>query len=62
MKPSEEIYYTEIGVDLFKVLVIDLLARTYKILEQKEANIDKDAIFVSPDTLEAMILGFKQLY
>ena len=37
MKPSEEIYFTEVGFDKFEVVTIDVLEETYSISYSKES-------------------------
>ena len=57
LKPYEEIYFTEVGLNQFKNVSIDVKKETYKITVLKEEELDKDAIVMNPNTLEALLAG-----
>ena len=57
LKPYEEIYFTEVGLNQFKNVSIDVKKETYKITVLKEEELDKDAIVMNPNTLEALLTG-----
>ena len=57
LKPYEEIYFTEVGLNQFKNVSIDVKKETYKITVFKEEELDKDAIVMNPNTLEALLAG-----
>ena len=56
LKPYEEIYFTEVGLNQFKNVSIDVKKETYKITVLKEEEIDNDAVVMNPNTLEALII------
>jgi len=57
LKPYEEIYFTEVGLNQFKNVSIDVKKETYIITVLKEEELDKDAIVMNPNTLEALLAG-----
>lgn len=57
LKPYEEIYFTEVGLNQFKNVSIDVKKETYKITVLKEEELDKDAVVMNPNTLEALLAG-----
>ena len=57
LKPYEEIYFTEVGLNQFKNVSIDVKKETYKIAVLKEEELDNDAVVMNPNTLEALLAG-----
>ncbi len=57
LKPYEEIYFTEVGLNQFKNVSIDVKKETYKITVLKEEELDKDAVAMNPNILEALLAG-----
>ncbi|MCR5786397.1 MAG: hypothetical protein K6G28_01690 [Acholeplasmatales bacterium] len=62
MKPTEEIYFTEVGFDKFEVLTIDVFKETYSISYSNEQELDVDAIVMDPKTYKAFKLGLEQKF
>ena len=59
LKPYEEIYFTEVGLNQFKNVSIDVKKETYKITVLKEEEIDNDAVIMNPNVLEALLAGLE---
>lgn len=57
LKPYEEIYFTEVGLNQFKNVSIDVKKETYKITVLKEEELDKDSVVVNLNILEALLAG-----
>ena len=57
LKPYEEIYFIEVGLNQFKNVSIDVKKETYKITVLKEEELDEDAVVMNPNTLEALLAG-----
>jgi hypothetical protein len=62
MKPTEEIYFTEVGFDKFEVLTIDVIKETYSISYSNEQELDVDAIVMDPKTYNVLKLGLEQKF
>ena len=62
MKPTEEIYFTEVGFDKFEVLTIDVIKETYSISYSNEHELDVDAIVMDPKTYNVFKLGLEQKF
>ena len=62
MKPTEEIYFTEVGFDKFEVLTIDVIKETYSIIYSNENELDVDAIVMDPKTYNVLKLGLEQKF
>lgn len=62
MKPTEEIYFTEVGFDKFEVLTIDVIKETYSISFSNENELDVDAIVMDPKTYNVLKLGLEQKF
>lgn len=62
MKPTEEIYFTEVGFDKFEVLTIDVIKETYSISYSNENELDVDAIVMDPKTYNVLKLGLEQKF
>jgi hypothetical protein len=62
MKPTEEIYFTEVGFDKFEVLTIDVIKETYSINYSNEQELDVDAIVMDPKTYNVLKLGLEQKF
>ena len=62
MKPTEEIYFTEVGFDKFEVLTIDVIEETYSISYSNENELDVDAIVMDPKTYNVLKLGLEQKF
>lgn len=62
MKPTEEIYFAEVGFDKFEVVTIDVIKETYSISVMSENKIDKDAIVMDPKTLNMLKIGLEQKF
>ena len=59
MKPTEEIYFTEVGFDKFEVLTIDVIKETYSISYSNEHELDVDAIVMDHKTYNALKIGLE---
>jgi len=62
MKPTEEIYFTEVGFDKFEVLTVDVIKETYSISYSNEQELDVDAIVMDPKTYNVLKLGLEQKF
>ena len=62
MKPTEEIYLTEVGFDKFEVLTIDVIKETYSISYSNEEELDIDSIVMDPKTYNLLKLGLEQKF
>ena len=62
MNSYEEIYYTELSLNQFKVVTINVKEKSFKVETLKEEELDADAIIMSSNVLEALILGLSKVF